>query len=178
MKSVEDLTATIQQLNIIRHTLSDDGRFPNNIRLPLMVLQKAIYTTDGKTVKEIFETNGWINSWEDGIFDFDHYHSTTHEVLGVIRGTARIQFGGPNGVALSVDPGDVVIVPAGVAHKFVEGDDDFRVVGAYPEGQPYDLMYGNEGERPKADDNIRSVPLPETDPVYGMDGPLIKNWNS
>jgi uncharacterized protein YjlB len=176
MKSVDDLTATIQQINIIRHFLSDDGRFPNNARLPLLVLQNALLTSDGNAVEEIFESNGWVNAWQNGIYDFHHYHSKAHEVLGVIKGTARVQFGGPNGVAVSMNPGDVVIIPAGVAHKFIEGEDDFTVVGAYPEGQLYDVMYGKDGERPAADENIRALSLPASDPVYGTDGPLIKSW--
>ena len=61
MKSVDDLTATIQQINIIRHFLSDDGRFPNNARLPLLVLQNALLTSDGNAVEEIFESNGWFH---------------------------------------------------------------------------------------------------------------------
>jgi uncharacterized protein YjlB len=178
MKSLEESIAAIQQINIIRNTLPDDGEFPNNALLQLLIYQQALHTTEGETVKEIFESNRWINSWEDGIFDYHHYHSKTHEVLGVIRGTARLQFGGPSGIAQSVNPGDLIIIPAGVAHRLIEGDDDFTVVGAYPEGQPYDIMYGKDGERPQADNNIRSVPLPESDPLYGTDGPLIKNWGS
>ena len=176
MKSVEDLTATIQQINIIRHILSDDGRFPNNARLPLLVMQNALRTKHGKTVEEIFESNGWVNAWQDGIYDFHHYHSKAHEVLAVINGTARVLFGGPNGVTVSLNEGDVVIIPAGVAHQFVEGEDDFKVVGAYPEGQSYDVLYGKDGERPSADENIRALSLPASDPIYGTDGPLMKNW--
>jgi uncharacterized protein YjlB len=176
MKSLTEETAAIQQLNIIRHTLSDDGRFPNNAMLSLLIYQNALQSTDGKTVEEIFESNGWVNAWQDGIFDFDHYHSVTHEVLGVIHGSARIQFGGPSGIAQSVEPGDVIIIPAGVAHRFIEGDKDFTVVGAYPEGQEYDIKYGKEEERPAADENIKAVPKPESDPIYGLDGPLSKNW--
>jgi uncharacterized protein YjlB len=178
MKSLEEATSAIQQVNIIRHILSDDGKFPNNGRLPLLIYQHALQSTDGKTVEEIFESNGWVNAWQDGIYDFDHYHSKAHEVLGVIRGSARIQFGGPTGIAQSVEPGDVIIIPAGVAHRFIEGDENFTVVGAYPQGQDYDVLYGKENERPNADQHIKSLHKPQTDPVYGMDGPLFKNWAS
>jgi len=176
MKSLEDITAAIQKLNIVRHILVDDGRFPNNGKLSLLVYQNAILSPDGKIIEEIFETNSWINSWQNGIYDFDHYHSKAHEVLGVIKGTARVQFGGPSGISVSLSPGDVIIIPAGVAHRLIEGDQDFKVVGAYPDGQQYDMMYGKEGERPQADENIKAVPMPTNDPVYGADGPLLKNW--
>ena len=73
-------------------------------------------------------------------------------------------------------PGDVVIIPAGVAHKCLEHDKDFTVIGAYPAGQNYDMMKGRKDERPAADERIRSVPLPEADPVFGADGPLMRHW--
>ena len=72
--------------------------------------------------------------------------------------------------------GDVIIIPAGVAHKNVGSSSDFRCVGAYPLGQSWDMNYGKPGERPQADQNITKVPLPESDPVYGIDGPLVKSW--
>jgi uncharacterized protein YjlB len=50
-------------------------------------------------------------------------------------------------------------------------------VGAYPKGQEnYDMNYGKEGERPQTDKNIANVPRPDTDPVYGSEGPLLKKW--
>jgi uncharacterized protein YjlB len=178
MKSLEEATAAIQQINITRYTLTDDGQFPNNGLLPLLVYQRVLEITDGKTVEALFESNGWVNAWQDGIYDFHHYHSITHEVLGVIAGMARVQFGGPSGIVHELNEGDVVIIPAGVSHKCIEADDNFKVVGAYPEGHDYDMKYGRADERPEADQNIKAVALPKTDPVYGMNGPLLKNWAS
>jgi uncharacterized protein YjlB len=180
-KSLVDATGAVQHINIIRHLLPDDGTFPNNGLLPLLVYRNALHLTsreNADTVTAIFESNSWINAWVDGIFDYHHYHSTAHEVLGVIKGSARIQFGGPSGVSLQLEPGDVVIIPAGIAHKNIGGDDDFQCVGAYPEGQQYDMNYGRTEERPKADENIKKLPIPETDPLYGTNGPLVKNWQS
>jgi uncharacterized protein YjlB len=181
MKSLDEVAAPLQRINIIRHLLPDDGRFPNNGLLPLLVYQKVLQFTETdreKTVKEIFESNGWTNSWADGVFDYHHYHSTAHEVLGVIKGSAHLQLGGPSGVSLLLEVGDVVIIPAGVAHKNLGDEDGFTCVGAYPDGQEYDMNYGKDGERPKADENIKNLGLPSTDPVYGSNGPLIKNWEA
>lgn len=72
--------------------------------------------------------------------------------------------------------GDVVVIPAGVAHKNLGASPGFALVGAYPAGQLWDMMYGKPGERPRADENIARVPLPEADPVYGAGGPLLAHW--
>ena len=181
MRSLVDVTGPVQHINIIRHLIPDDGVFPNNGLLPLLVYRNALHLPDAdrsKTVTEIFESNGWNNAWTDGIYDYHHYHSTAHEVLGIIQGSVRVQFGGPSGISLLLEEKDVVIIPAGVAHKNISGSDDVVCVGAYPDGQKYDMNYGDEKERPAADVNIKKTALPETDPLYGMYGPLLKNWIS
>ena len=181
MKSLVDAVQPIQNLNITRDILRDDGPFPNNGLLPLLHYRAAFQPPgelDADVVKELLETNGWINTWVDSILEQHHYHSTAHEVLVALKGSARVQFGGPNGITLTFEHGDVVIIPAGVAHMKVDEDDGFTCLGAYPEGQEYDMKYGKPEERGAADENIRKVPLPENDPLYGMGGPVIKNWRS
>lgn len=182
MKSLVEATGPVQQINIVRHLIAEDENFPNNGLLPLLVYRKAFrFPNDedrGKTVSEVFESNGWVNSWQDGIFDFHHYHSTAHEVLGIVSGSGRVQFGGPNGLSLLLEEGDVVIIPAGVAHKNISEDSDIVCVGAYPEGQSYDLMRGKPEELDKAMTALKNLPLPEADPLYGVNGPLMKNWIS
>jgi uncharacterized protein YjlB len=71
--------------------------------------------------EELFERNGWGDSWRNGIYDYPHYHSCIHEVLGVARGHARVRFGGAKGRALKLKAGDVVIVPAGTGHERLSG---------------------------------------------------------
>ena len=49
-----------------------------------------------------------------------HFHSTSHEVLCVFKGTARLCFGhedNPKRVEAVVEEGDVMVVPAGVSHR-------------------------------------------------------------
>jgi uncharacterized protein YjlB len=163
----------------VHHALEDDGTFPNNGKVPLLVYTGGVSLPDlnpATTFEELFHRNHWGNSWRNGVYGFHHYHSTAHEVLGVYSGTARIQLGGEGGITLSVGQGDVVVIPAGVAHKNLGASSDFRVVGAYPRGQRPDMNYGRAGERPHADHNIAAVDLPEADPVHGKDGPLIEWW--
>jgi uncharacterized protein YjlB len=44
-----------------------------------------------------FAANNWTNSWRWGVYPFHHYHSNTHEVLGVFRGSALLHLGGEKG---------------------------------------------------------------------------------
>lgn len=165
--------------HLVHHALRDDGVIPNNERFPLMVYQEALNLPEDDPAaifEALFAANGWRDSWRNGIYSFHHYHSTAHEVLGICRGHARVQFGGEKGVILSVNPGDVVIIPAGVAHKNLGASPDLLVVGAYPPGQRVDLCRGGSSERPQAIQNIARVPLPSSDPVYGTNGPLIEYW--
>jgi uncharacterized protein YjlB len=162
---------------IITTRLEDDGMFPNNPTLPLIIYRRALNFpgTDSAAVAErVLHANNWTGSWRNGIYPFQHYHSTAHEVLVVCSGSASVQLGGPNGREYEIAPGDVVVLPAGTAHKNLGSSSDFLVVGAYPDGQEMDMCYGKPGEH--ADENIRKVPLPKTDPVYGENGLLIKAW--
>lgn len=171
----------IQKTNIVRNIFIEDGDFPNNGLLPLLVYHNALQVPEDDatdTIKEILETNSWTNTWVNGIYDYHHYHSTAHETLVILAGSCRVQFGGPNGITFSLDRGDVVVIPAGVAHKKIDETDGFQCLGAYPEGQEYDMNYGKADERSTATQNIRNLAMPENDPLYGSDGPLIKNWLS
>jgi len=175
-KPPETLSGEVARASeVVRYTLQDDGTYPNNERLPLLAYIGALELPKqdaAAAVEALFGANGWGGSWRNGVYAYHHYHSTAHEVLGVYSGTAEVQMGGPKGVTLSIQRGDVVIIPAGVAHKNLGASADFRVVGAYPRGQRPDMRYGRPGERPEADRAIAEVPLPETDPVYGERGGL------
>jgi uncharacterized protein YjlB len=161
------------------HLFGDDGAIPNNPRLPLLVYPGALDVSGGDPAaafEAVFAANGWDRSWRNGIYPFPHYHSTAHEVLGICRGEARVRFGGAQGAVLTVGPGDVVVIPAGVGHQNLGAGADFLVVGAYPPGPGWDLCTGKPGERPGVLDNIAAVPLPPADPLFGADGPLIRRW--
>jgi len=169
----------VQTCSVAHRVLEDDGTYPNNGKLPLLVYPGAVILPKrdpAAVFEDLFSANRWGHSWRNGVFDFHHYHSTAHEVLGVFSGTARVQLGGEAGIIQTANPGDVIIIPAGVSHKNLGDSPDFGVVGAYPEGQTPDLCSGKKNERPKADQNITRVPLPQKDPVYGQEGPLKRHW--
>lgn len=157
----------------------DDGIIPNNPALPLL-LYRAVFDDAaddcGASFESAYARNGWSDCWRGTVYPFHHYHSITHEVLGVAKGRARLHLGGPAGKVFEVSQGDALVIPAGVGHKKVEATGDFEVVGAYPEGSGYDMLRGQRGERPDAERKIAAVPAPPRDPIYGESGPLVVAW--
>jgi len=104
-----------------------------------------------------------------------HFHSTTHEVLVIASGKARCCFGGeenPGRLEPMLEAGDVVIVPAGVAHRLLEEFEGFLMVGSYPVGKEWDMCYGREDEKEKVK-SIKDLAWFERDPIYGDTGPLL-----
>jgi uncharacterized protein YjlB len=166
-------------MKIFQFLIKQNGFFPNNAALPVMLYKNALHLPEEdkeELVKELFQQNGWTNNWVDGIYNYHHYHSTTHEVLGVIQGKCTLLLGGEKGIKQKLEEGDVVVLPAGISHMNLESSDDFTCVGGYPDGGDYDMNYGKEEEHPKVDENIKKVPVPHTDPLYGKEGPLLDNW--
>lgn len=160
-----------------QYQFKDDGKIPNSV-FPLVVYKKAFTVTDNlaDVIEENFAKNNWKNAWRNGVYNYHHYHSTSHEVLGVYKGTAQLQLGGEKGKTLDVSAGDVLIIPAGTGHKKLSASDDFAVVGAYPNGMDYDLLTGKPEEREKALVNIAKVPFPDNDPVVGTAGGINEFW--
>jgi len=162
----------------VAYTLEDDGVVPNNVRCPLLVYAGALSpqgTPDmASEFEALFTANDWGSSWRNGVFPFHHYHSTAHEVLGIYAGWAELLLGGEQGKRLRVEAGDAVVIPAGVAHKKLDGA-DFACVGAYPAGQDPDLCRRAQAHTASLA-NISAVALPSCDPLYGADGPLFEFW--
>ncbi|MCA1380917.1 cupin [Bradyrhizobium sp. BRP23] len=160
----------------------DDGIVPNHPRFPALLYRGAVKLNGRRFPPEVvidtlFDTNGWGRSWRDTVYDFVHYHSQIHEVMGVARGTARIECGGIKGRILKLKAGDVLVLPAGTGHRLIESSRDFMVVGAYPQDGTYDECTDTR-QRPDAVNRIAKVRKPKTDPVLGSGGPLLAAWRS
>jgi uncharacterized protein YjlB len=160
------------------YRFADDGIVPNNAALPLVVYRGALGESGDRAAacERMFAQHGWGGSWRNGIYGHHHYHSTAHEVLGIARGHARVRLGGESGQTVELNAGDVVVIPAGIAHKREAASDDLLVIGAYPRGQHPDMCRGQSGERNRALLNIAAVALPEADPVTGRADPLLEYW--
>jgi uncharacterized protein YjlB len=158
----------------------DDGETPNNPRLPLLVYRAAVSLAGERDpavpFERAFARHGWGDGWRNGIYPFLHFHTRTHEVLGIARGRATVEFGGAKGRALSVEAGDVVVLPAGTGHRRVEASADLLVVGAYPGNSAFDQQRPGQIDHAAARAAIVKVPLPEMDPLHGRDGPLLELW--
>lgn len=159
------------------YLFKDAGDFPNNPVFPLLFYPAAA-PPDPEAIESLFHRNGWPPAWRYTVYDFPHYHSAAHEVLGIYRGTATLRLGHTTGQTFDVKPGDILVIPAGVAHENLHSTPDFHVIGAYPPHQEADMMCGHPNERPAADERIAKVALPETDPVLGKDGPLVQLWKN
>ena len=175
-----DLHELVQVRTPTALSFEDDGKTPNNPRCPLLLYRDAVTLAKpydpAAIFEELFAAHGWGRSWRDGIYKFLHFHTRSHEVLGIARGTARVQFGGAKGKTLTVEAGDVIVLPAGTGHQRISASEDLLVVGAYPAEGEYDELRPREIDHTEARERIAEVPVPEADPVYGAGGPLHEHW--
>jgi uncharacterized protein YjlB len=175
-----ELTGLLRARKPNTFRFKDDGVIPNHPRWSLVLYRTPVQfpasLDPAAVLEDLFERNGWDESWRNGIYHYVHYHSRIHEVLGVARGSATVRFGGAKGRRLKLKAGDVAVIPAGTGHQCLGASDDFLVVGAYPAAGEYDECRGSPEERERARLTVPKVPRPRKDPVYGLEGPLIRLW--
>jgi uncharacterized protein YjlB len=89
-KRPDDPRALLRERKPRTYKFKDDGLIPNHPRWPFIIYKSVIRlpaALDPAAVfEDLFESNGWGDMWRDGIYDWVHYHSRTHEVLGIARG--------------------------------------------------------------------------------------------
>lgn len=166
---------------VLTFRFKDAGAIPNHPDLPVVIYKRATLAYGAADaiatwLENEWPKHGWRAAWRYGVYEFPHYHSTAHEILGVYRGHATLRLGDATGVTIVAEAGDVIILPAGTGHENLGASKDFHVVGGYPNGQSADLLRGKKGERPAADERIARVPLPVADPLHGAGGPLVQAW--
>ena len=163
------MNAIDKDLLIERFDLSEAGPIPHNQRLPVLVYRGVLGWSDSAHAFErLFQRNGWTRSWRNGLYDFHHFHSTAHEVLGIATGSVRARIGGDSGPVLDLNMGDVILLPAGTGHKSEGSSDDLLIVGAYDAGRDWDLRRGAEDELNEVRANIAALADPGRDPVTGQ----------
>lgn len=159
-------------------SFQDDGSIPNS-RYPAL-LYRGLTAEHGRslveTLEALFEQNDWPVQWRGGVFDYHHFHSTAHEVLGVYDGAATLRLGGEQGEDIEVSAGDVIVLPAGTGHCRISASNDFALTAGYPRGQgDWDICRGGDNT-PAIRQRIEAVPRPALDPVAGDAGGVVDDW--
>ena len=188
----------------VKHFIvSESGDMPNNGALPVILYKSAADFGDREpesVFEERFAQHNWGNGWRvESIYHFHHFHSDAHEVVGIARGAAKLQIGGPDGPIIEMEAGDAAVIPAGVGHCRLDNAPGLSVVGAYPPEQGPDVCVITEEDLQKARDenadadgciirlfgkderdtvraSIDGTTLPPTDPLTGNDGPVMNLW--
>jgi uncharacterized protein YjlB len=150
-------------------------RFPKTKDIPISLLPVLVFrnvvpqseTAKAQFFRRTFKKNGWVGIWTDTVYDYTHFHSNAHEVLGIASGKVTLRLGGETGRLVRLKAGDMLILPAGVGHRRVSDDKGLKVVGAYPFGQAHFDMKRTGRSVPR-------VPLPKTDPFEGEGGAVTR----
>ncbi|HEY1844515.1 MAG TPA: cupin domain-containing protein [Buttiauxella sp.] len=153
------------------------GGVPNSA-FPLIIYHHVSHEKHlAEAFEALFARNGWPPRWRYPVFTYTHFHSNTHEALGVFAGSAKIQFGGEGGPVVDVSRGDAVLIPAGVGHRQIDASEDFMCVGAYPDGCSPDKFLDQPERLAKVRENIASVAFPERDPITGEHDGIHTYWS-
>jgi len=142
-----------------------------------MIYHSTFLNANASAIESHLESVGVVApQWRYTMYRQTHFHSTTHEVLSIVSGSAKCCFGGEQNegrVELILQKGDVVVVPAGVGHRLLQDFGGFQMVGSYPTGKSCDMCYGRPGEEEKVK-NIDKLGWFRRDPIYGDNGPSLE----
>lgn len=165
---------------MLSHHIPAHGLTPNTSiqNKPLLIYRKAFPTSaTASTIESHLSSIGVVTpQWRYTMYSTSHFHSTSHEVLAIASGRARLCFGhedNPSRVMEVLEKGDVIVMPAGVAHRLWEDlEGGFQMVGCYPRGCDWDMCYGRAGEEGSWE-RIKGLGWFGRDPVYGDQGPVL-----
>lgn len=169
--------APLEALRVSQYQIPAFKRIPNtSIQGKPLLIYHSAFQGSAAQIENHLQSVGVVSpQWRYTMYSTSHFHSTTHEVLSVCSGSAKLCFGGeenPRRTEPVVQTGDVIVVPAGVAHRLLEDQGGFQMVGSYPVGKHWDMCYGFEGEESKVKE-INNLDWFQKDPVYDGEGPVL-----
>ncbi|KAF3760388.1 hypothetical protein M406DRAFT_65788 [Cryphonectria parasitica EP155] len=180
-------SSPLASLRVSKHYIPAHNGLPNTsiLNKPLLIYHGALQGNDGQcatasAVEAHLVSVGVVTpQWRYSMYPTTHFHSTSHEVLCVTSGRAELWFGGednPDRVEAVVQVGDVMILPAGLAHRLSrdvsQDGHSFEMVGSYPTGCHWDMCYGKAGEEEKVR-KIAGLSWFTKDPIFGHHGPVL-----
>lgn len=172
-----DLLTPVTQLHVVKNQISAHNLIPNTSiqNKPLLFYKSAFKNASASQIESHLSEVGVVDpQWRYTMYSTSHFHSTSHEVLCIASGEAKLCFGhedNPKRVEEVLTKGDVVVVPAGVAHRLLEEiKSPFEMVGSYQRGMNWDMCYGKQGEETKIK-KIGGLGWFDKDPIYGDGGP-------
>ena len=97
--------------------LSRNAWVPNNDHLPVLIYTSFRHSPAPTRFefRTSFLRNGWPPQWRNGIYDFHHYTPLHTRYLESLQ-AARVVLGGPAGHELTLNAGDIVVLPHGTGH--------------------------------------------------------------
>ena len=118
----------LKDLKVLTHQIPAHGLTPNTSlqHKPLLIYRSAFPPTSASasSIESHLSSVGVVTpQWRYTMYSTSHFHSTSHEVLGIAAGKAKLCFGhedNPKRVEEVLGRGDVIVVPAGVAHRLLE----------------------------------------------------------
>ncbi|KAL5342383.1 RmlC-like cupin domain-containing protein [Aspergillus crustosus] len=172
----------LSEVQVTSRQIREWERIPNTSiqSRPLLIYHEAFDASADELSKHLRKIGEVSPSWVYTMYSETHFHSTSHEVLGVVSGSARLCFGGegnPERYEPEVSKGDLIIVPAGLGHRLLSDagktQGEFKMVGAYPRDKSWDMCYGRPGEEDSRQ-AIESLSWFRKDPLYGEAGPALQ----
>ncbi|GBE83218.1 hypothetical protein BKA93DRAFT_815450 [Sparassis latifolia] len=192
MTSTTPLTP-LTSLRTTRYLIPAHKHIPNTTlhNRPLLIYHSAFTSPTlnaSQIEKHLNQVGIMAPQWRYLMYQTSHFHSTTHELLVISSGCARLLFGGddnPGAVIVDVQRGDAMLLPAGVAHRLLEDlssghglEQSFEMVGSYPlNAEEWDMCYGDGRKGEDQEEiwgRIRKLSWLERDPIYGGEGPALQ----
>lgn len=156
--------------------LGPNGWVPNNPASTVLLYRAVLPAGGAEAIEAVLCKHGWPPDWRDRVYTYHHYHSTAHEALGCVAGTARLMLDGGGGRKMTIGASDLLVLLAGIGHRQISASDDFLLVGGHRQRQNRDICCESADAAKRA--RITAVPLPRCDPAVGQYGPLTRLWSA